>query len=76
VNFLLSRLAFLLDQPSILVIFWLHNRAMSDLFHAFDLNVRLEDDDYGNSFIDLNEPVLEYQNNGNVSFLVCSFSFI
>jgi len=49
---------------------------MSDLFHAFDLNVRLEDDDYGNSFIDLNELVLEYQNNGNVFFLVCSFSFI
>jgi len=49
---------------------------MSVFFPAFDLNVRLEEDDDGNLPIDLNEPVLEDENHGNVSFSVCSFSFI
>lgn len=43
---------------------------MADSFPAFDLNVRLEDDD-GNLPFDLNEPVLEeHNNNGTVSVLL------
>jgi hypothetical protein len=37
---------------------------MPDSFPAFDLNVRLEDDD-GNLPFDLNEPVLEEHNNNS-----------
>jgi hypothetical protein len=36
-------------------------------FPAFDLNVRIEEDDDGNLSLDLNEPILEdNNNNGNV----------
>jgi hypothetical protein len=36
-------------------------------FPAFDLNVRIEEDDDGNLPLDLNEPILEdNNNNGNV----------
>jgi hypothetical protein len=49
---------------------------MADSFPSFDLNVRLEEDDDGNLPIDLNEPILEDHNNGNVPFSVCSFSLI
>jgi len=41
-----------------------------DQFPAFDLNVRLEEDDDGNLPFDLNVPTLEDpNNNGNVSFV-------
>jgi len=40
---------------------------MADVFHGFDLNVRIEEDGDGNLPFNLNEPVLEDQNNnGNV----------
>jgi hypothetical protein len=41
---------------------------MADSFPAFDLNVRLEEDDDGNLPFNLNEPILEdHNNNDNVS---------
>ena len=40
---------------------------MADVFHGFDLNVRIEEDGDSNLPFNLNEPVLEDQNNnGNV----------
>jgi len=43
---------------------------MADVFHGFDLNVRIEEDGDGNLPFNLNEPVLEDQNNnGNVLIL-------
>ena len=42
---------------------------MGDPFPAFDLNVRIEQDDDGNLPFNLNEPILEDHNNGIVSIV-------
>jgi hypothetical protein len=47
--------------------------AMADSFPAFDLNVRIEDDDDRNLPFDLNEQILEDQNNGGNVSVVTQF---
>jgi hypothetical protein len=46
---------------------------MADSFPAFDLNVRIEDDDDRNLPFDLNEQILEDQNNGGNVSVVTQF---
>ena len=43
---------------------------MANFLHAFDLNVRLEDDDDGDVVFDLNDPPLEHDNGITCSSLV------